>query len=199
KRFGLELGLSEKKLIPLGIPQLIVYYKPKIQKKAYEKSKFLVILDHEENHKYNVAMLDICNQFAKQVNMCFDVKLHPSSDILQKGGYGHIVNKEWGSILNMKASPKTKQELFSGYEFGVFSQSTMIFEAIYCLLPVVLYRHEKIIYPEIELPYFSTCKELEDFKDSRKEEVEYWRQLRDYVCGDGDIAENYAKFLNQFC
>ena len=193
KKLGMKVGVPEKKLIPLGMPQCIGKSKLSSRSMKYDKKKFLVVLDTDENHLYNVQMIEICNQFAEQADMRFDVKFHPSASKLHRKEYVQKVSGQ-GELLEQQYA--SKDDLFSKYFFGIFHETTMIFEAIYNLFPLCIYTSGEIIYKELKLPYFSTADELIEIKDSLGKDEDRLKELREYVCGEGNIDLNYTNFFS---
>lgn len=159
-----------------------------------ERKNFLVLLNGSspEEHDNNCNMLKICTEFAKTNHSIFGVLPHPDNRKIYLKEYQKIMS-EWGKFVGIEAGVS---ELLDNYNFCVANATTMFLKAIHELIPVLLYSKKGDVpfYKyKIRKLHFSNYLE---FKSSTAYLLEHnienvLIELREYLCGSGDIAQNY--------
>lgn len=182
--------------IAVGMPEYIG--EKAIEKREIKKRKsFLVLLNGSspEEHSNNCNMLKICTEFANSSNCAFGVLPHPDSREAYLKEYRKIASNR-GNFVKIKADAL---ELLDNYNFCVANATTMSLKAVHELIPVLLYCKKgcaPFYQYKLERLYFSNYLEFERSTTYLLEHniEDILIELRDYLCGSGDIAKNYLHF-----
>lgn len=182
--------------IAVGMPE---YIGEKVTNKRELKTRksFLVLLNGSspEEHSNNCNMLKICTKFANRSDCVFAVLPHPDSRETHLEEYRKIVSNR-GNFVRIKADVL---ELLDNYNFCVANATTMSLKAVHELIPVLLYCKKgcaPFYQCKLEKLYFSNYPEFESSTAYLLEHniEDILIELRDSLCGAGDIAKNYLNF-----
>lgn len=185
--------------IVAGMPEYIG--ENKIQKRnSRERERFLVLLNGSSESEYirNKKMLKICMEYAEKDDCLFDVRPHPDTKNEYLKEYRSIISTR-GKIIRIVSDVS---ELFDNYNFCVANRTTMVLKSIYTLTPVLLFKQkgEKMFFGiHNEKLYFSDYLEMKKciFDIVKGDSGNIWLELRENLCGSGDITQNYVEILRK--
>lgn len=191
-------GTNPNKLITAGMP--MSYEIEKSDRIIINTTKqFIVLLEGGEQKEIekNKRLINIGNEIARKYNYTYMIRTHPSDNV---GNYYNVTNKKY--FTNYIIGNFNKNEIIKNVDFALLGNTSMFEEFIYALLPSFRYVEDKDVYKQIKWCRFSSSKELINIYEKYINDISLFenrlKSTRNYLCGDGNINENYKKIYKNF-
>ena len=135
KQQAIKAGVSEEKLISVGMPQ---HTKKKFAERMQkcQTDEFGLILDGIVES--DIKKIKLADDFAKKNNITYKVKLHPGSG---KESYGEILNSD--SITDVFTNEINVDQFSEMIDFALLGWSVVFMEYTLKLLPVFVYKESE--------------------------------------------------------
>lgn len=163
-------------------------------KEAPSNSLFCLILDGRFTDENNRPMILLANRIAKDLNMKYIVRFHPSYS-----------KNEFDDIIDFSYAEKCVEsyslvDLAEQCSFFIIANSTALIELSYCGALIYRYssRDMKDKYRLLKYPSFHTIEEL--YVIQQRDKTILKNNLRLHLCGNSDyLINNYIRFYNTIC
>lgn len=196
KEQGIELGLPDEKMIPLGLLDFI--NSDKIRSNIMDTGVFGVALSFGMYADENRIILNFANILAESCNLSYVVRPHPH---LSANEYMPYIDNRFGIVDNPQ---ETVDQFTQSYDFYLIGNTGLFLTLIIQDIPVFrcgkegsLMKFDKISWGL----HWNSDTLICDYKKMRANPGEVLAQVdqvRKTIFSDGNIAQNYKDFFNQF-
>lgn len=191
----LKVGMNKKKLIPLGMPQLI---NKEIKKEVnLNDSKIIgLIFDGYTLIKNDIKMLSIIDEYASKYGYKIRIKLHPGT------GKDEYCFQNYKNIDNIHYDDISLKKFIDISNFIVCSISTVFIECLIEMKPVYLFKHPQMdVYYNVQWCKFQTLLELEKIVNYYSKDLTELKNkmlsTREYFTITTKVSEKYKSFFDE--
>ncbi len=196
KKHGVEQGLPEGKMIPVGMLENIK--NQEVRTEIGSTGTFGVALTCGTYEEENPLMLRIANKLAKRYGLTYIVRPHPH---LKEEVYVGLIDSSVGSVA---PNGQSMVDFESSIDFCLLGNSAVFISMLYKMIPVYRCVADYHIDKFYNVPWCK-CVSLESamklYENMKNKPEEFLKRLEDakrIFFADGNVAENYRQFIKKF-